>query len=284
MTRFWKMVLSAAPFRRSPRFGAPPGFPVQEYGMTSGSDPNRPSIEGGPVVLLVEPQLGENIGAAARAMLNCGLTELRLVRPRDGWPNPRAVSSAAGADRVLDNAQVFDDLPTALADLERVYATTARPRGMIQRILTPRPAAAEMRPLWRAGAKLGLAFGPERMGLVNDYLALADVLVSVPLNPAYASLNLAQALLLVGYEWFQSGETPSEQTLHLGATRPATKAELFNLFEHFELELDDCGFFSTPEKRPSMVRTIRNALQRMEMTEQEVRTFHGVIAGLTGRR
>ena len=201
--------------------------------MTSGSDPNRPAIEGGPVVILVEPQIGENIGAVARAMLNCGLTELRLVRPREGWPNPRAVATAAGADRVLDGARLYPNVDYAVADL----------------------------------------------------LPLADALISIPLNPQFASLNLAQAVLLVAYEWFQTWqELPPERVLHTGQSAPATKAALLNLFEHLEQELDACRFFSTPDKRPSMVRNIRNAFERMTMTEQEVRTFHGIIAGLTGRR
>lgn len=253
--------------------------------MTSGSDPNRPAVEGGPVVILVEPQLGENIGTAARAMLNCGLTELRLVRPREGWPNPRAVAPAAGADRILDAAKVYPSVDYAVADLQRVYATTARNRGMTQRILSARAAASEMRGHWQAGLAVGVLFGPERTGLINDQLPLADAVISIPLNPQFASLNLAQAVLLVAYEWFQTWpERPPERVLHTGQTGPATKAALVNLFEHLEQELDACRFFSTPDKRPSMVRNIRNAFERMEMTEQEVRTFHGIVAGLSGRR
>lgn len=252
--------------------------------MTSGSDPRRPSVLGGPVVILVEPQLGENIGAAARAMLNCGLTALRLVRPRDGWPNPRAVAAAAGADRILDEAVLYPSTAAAVADLQRVYATSGRPRGMIQRVLSPRAAAAEMRRAWDAGEAVGYLFGPERTGLINDDLVLAEAVVSVPLNPSFASLNLAQAVLILGYEWFQSGEIPPGEQLLCGPTRPANKAELLNLFEHLEQELDDCRFFSTADKRPSMVRTLRGMFQRMTMTEQEIRTFHGIIAGLTGRR
>ena len=253
--------------------------------MTSGSDPNRPMILGGPTVILVEPQLGENIGAVARAMLNCGLTDLRLVRPRDGWPNPRAVASAAGADQVLDHAQLFPNVDYAVADLQRVYATTARNRGMTQHIFNPRAAAAEMREQWNAGLKIGLLFGPERTGLINDQLSLADALIAVPLNPAFASLNLAQAVLLICYEWFvTTPEAPPERLLRTGQSQPATKADLLNLFEHLERELDACRFFSTPDKRPSMVRNIRNAFERMSLTEQEVRTFHGIVAGLAGRR
>ena len=196
--------------------------------MTSGKDPNRPTITGGPTIILVQPQMGENIGACARAMLNCGLTELRLVKPRDGWPNEKAQANASGADLVLDNARLFDTTADAVADLHVVYATTVRTRGMIQQFVTPRVAAEELRAQYAAGHKVGVLFGPERTGLVNDDLTLAEKLITVPLNPSFASLNLAQAVLLIGYEWFQTGEIPPERILHTGQTRPATKAELLN--------------------------------------------------------
>ncbi|MEI6985010.1 MAG: RNA methyltransferase [Rhodospirillaceae bacterium] len=253
--------------------------------MTSVGNYQDSAALGGPVIILVEPQIGENIGSAARAMLNCGLTELRLVRPREGWPSLRAVATAAGADRILDQAQLFPNVDYAVADLQRVYATTARNRGMTQHILTPRAAAAEMRVHWDAGLRVGVLFGPERTGLINDQLPLSDALIRIPLNPQFSSLNLAQAVLLVAYEWFQSWpEQPSPRVLHTGSSHEATKADLVNLFEHLEQELDACRFFSTPAKRPGMVRNIRNSFERMTMTEQEVRTFHGIIAGLTGRR
>ncbi|HYH36883.1 MAG TPA: RNA methyltransferase [Azospirillum sp.] len=252
--------------------------------MTSGKDPNRPTITGGPTIILVQPQMGENIGACARAMLNCGLTELRLVKPRDGWPNEKAQASASGADLVLDNAKLYETTAEAVADLQVVYATTVRTRGMVQEFVTPRVAAEELRAQYAAGHTTGVLFGPERTGLVNDDLTLADKLITVPLNPSFSSLNLAQAVLLIGYEWFQTGEVPPDRVLHTGQTRPATKAELLNFFEHIEGELDRTGFFTTPEKRPSMVRNLRNAFERMQMTEQEVRTFHGILASLTGRR
>ena len=238
----------------------------------------------GPVVILVDPQLGENIGAAARAMLNCGLGRLRLVRPRDGWPNPRAVASASGADAVLDAATLHDSTATAIADLERVYATTARPREMIKRVVTPRRAAAEMREAVAAGQGVGLLFGPERTGLLNDDIALADTVLSVPLNPVFASLNLAQAVLLVGYEWYQAGDATPETQLVTNATRPATKDELLNFFGHLERELDECGFLRNVEKRPSMVRNIRNLFQRAYLTHQEIRTLHGMVKELTTLR
>jgi tRNA/rRNA methyltransferase len=247
-------------------------------------DAKSEPVLGGPAIILIDPQLGENIGAAARAMLNCGLTDLRLVRPRDGWPNERAVAASSGATMVLDGVRLFDTTEQAIADLHHVYATTSRHRGMIKRILTPREVAGEMRAQWAGGHRTGVLFGPERAGLVNEDVALAEATLSVPLNPAFCSLNLAQAVLLIGYEWFQTGDVPPGRYLQTGPTRPATAAELHNLFEHLEAELDDCRFFSTPDKRPHMVRTIRNLFLRMDMTEQEIRTFHGIIAGLTGRR
>lgn len=253
--------------------------------MTSGKDPNRPSILGGPAIILVEPQMGENIGACARAMLNCGLTDLRIVRPRDGWPNEKAWASASGADAVLDNAKLCATPAEAVADLNVVYATTVRTRGMIQEFVTPRAAATQMRAHYQAGHKVGVMFGPERSGLTNDDLTLAEKLITVPLNPCFASLNLGQAVLLVGYEWFQTGdEIPPDTQLHTGQTRLATKAEMVNLFERLEAALDPTGFFTSEEKRPSMVRTLRNALERMQMTEQEARTFHGVITALAGKK
>ncbi|HYE52128.1 MAG TPA: RNA methyltransferase [Azospirillaceae bacterium] len=238
----------------------------------------------GPAVVLVEPQLGENIGTCARAMLNCGLTDLRLVRPRDGWPNEKAVSASAGATLVLDRARVFETTADAIADLHKVYATTARPRDMVKPVLTAKAAAQEMRAHHSAGRQVGLLFGPERTGLFNDDLALAESLITIPLNPGFSSLNLAQGVLLVCYEWYQTGDIPPDSFLFTGNSRPATKAELVNLFEHLEAELDGTGFYTSEEKRPSMVRNVRNMLQRAHMTEQEVRTFHGIIAALVGRK
>jgi len=250
----------------------------------AGTDRKRPLTAGGPAVILVDPQLGENIGAAARAMLNCGLSDLRLVRPRDGWPNPKAVANASGADTVLEAARLYDSAEAAVADLKRVYATTARHRGMIKRVVTPRRGAAEMRKALARGEGVGILFGPERTGLLNDDIALADAVVSVPLNPGFASLNLAQAVLLVGYEWFQAGDKAPASELVTNETRPATKAELLNFFAHLEARLDDCGFLRNVEKRPSMVRNIRNLFQRAALTHQEIRTLHGIIAELSTLR
>jgi len=236
-----------------------------------------------PVIILVGSQLGENIGAAARAMLNCGLDGLRLVRPRDGWPNPRAVPAASGAERVLETATLFGATAAAVADLQRVYATTARNRGMVKPIVTPREAARRIRADAAEGIRSGILFGPERTGLENDDLNRADTLLSIPANPDYASFNLAQAVLLVAYEWFQAADQTPAYHLHTGASRVATKAEIDHLFVHFTEALDHAHFFPTPDQRGAMVRNLRSAIERMQMTEQEVRTFHGIIAALTGR-
>ncbi len=250
----------------------------------AGTDHRRLARSGGPAVILVAPQLGENIGTAARAMYNCGLTELRLVAPRDGWPSKKAEAAASGADPVLRAAQVFATVESAIADLRHVYASTARDRYMVKRVLTPRQGAAEMRRFMGAGERCGILFGPERTGLVNDHIALADTVLTVPLNPAFSSLNLAQAVLLIGYEWFAAGDdTPGDQ-LVTGHSKPATKEELLRFFGHFEEELDRSGFLRTSDKRPGMIRNLRNFFQRANPTAQELRTLHGVITAFVGPR
>lgn len=250
----------------------------------AGTDSTKTPVTGGPAVILVEPQLGENIGTAARAMLNCGLVDLRLVRPRDGWPNPSARPSAAGADSVLDSARLFDDTAAAVADLTVVYATTARPRDMVKPVLTPRAAAAEMRGHADAGRSCGLLFGGERSGLSNEDISLVDAVVTAPLNPAFTSLNLAQAVLMAGYEWYQAGDATPDRSLPLIGHAPATKAQMHNFLEHLETELSDADFFLVPAKRPHMVRSIRNLFLRAQPTDQEVRTLHGIVTALSGRR
>ena len=237
----------------------------------------------GPAVVLVAPQLGENIGTAARAMLNFGLTDLRIVRPRDGWPNERARAAASGADIVIDNVQLFDRTADAVAGLDYVVATTARPRDMVKPIFTPETAAARMREAFAGGGRAGLLFGPERTGLENDDLALADALMMVPVNPAFASLNLAQCVLLMSYEWHKAADMTEAERIEYQQTRPAKKEELLGFFEHLEGELDRFGFLKPPEKRPSMIRNLRNMFQRAGLTEQEVRTLRGVVAALTRR-
>jgi len=235
-------------------------------------------------VVLVEPQMAENIGAAARAMLNCGLTDLALVRPRDVWPNAKAVAMASGATTVLDQVRLFDDTASAVADLHKVYATTARPRDLTKRVITPRQAGQEMRQAAAAGRRIGVLFGPERSGLTNDDLVLADTMITVPLNPSYASLNLAQAVLLLAYEWFQAGDDTPEEMMVLNGTEPATMAEMGHLFERVEAELARAGFFRNDDIRPSISRNLRNLFHRLGLTEQEVRTLHGVLSSLISGR
>ena len=237
---------------------------------------------GGPAIVLIAPQLAENIGTVARAMLNCGLTDLRLVRPREGWPNPAAVPAASGADLVLDAARVFDRTEGAIADLAHVYATTARLRDMVKPVVTPREAAQAIR-AGIGGGTVGVLFGGERSGLDNDDVVLADTVITVPLNPSFASLNLAQAVLLIGHEWFQTGPVEPPAGMDRGEP-PATKAHLLNFFEHLEQELDRAEFFRVPAKRPPMVRALRNLFQRTHPTEQEIRSLHGVVTALSGHR
>ncbi len=238
----------------------------------------------GPAIILVEPQLSENIGTTARAMLNCGLTDLRLVRPRQDWLNEKAIAASSGAQEVLEKARIFSATPQAIGDLNRVYATTGRNRFMVKPLVTPRRAAAEIRTAHKEGIRCGVMFGRERTGLENDDISLADCLLTVPLNPAYCSLNLAQSVLLIGYEWYQLGVDVPESTMSMGASPVANKAQLNGFFEHLEHELDECGFLRIAEKRPSMVRNIRNMFQRSNLTEQEIRTLHGIVTELVTLR
>lgn len=254
--------------------------------MVGSTYPRRPSKKGaegepGPAIILIEPQLGENIGMAARAMLNAGLSDLRLVKPRDGWPNEAAVKASAGAHAVVDGARIFSSTADAVSDLNYVLATTARPRDMVKETVTPKEGAAELRAHVVSGSNTGVLFGRESKGMSNDDIALADKILMVPLSPAFASLNLAQAVLLLSYEWYQAGlgEVSGDLFIHKD-TRPATKKELTGLFGHLEDELDACGFLRVSAKRPSMVRNLRNLLQRAQLTEQEVRTLHGVVTCL----
>lgn len=236
--------------------------------------------EGGPAIILVGAQLGENIGKAVRAMYNFGLTDLRLVAPRDGWPNPAAVPAAAGADIVLERARVFATTAEAIADLNHVYATTARRRDMIKTVVTPRKCADLMRGHADTGLKCGLLFGPEKAGLKNDDVALCDAIVSVPLNPAFASINLAQAVILLSYEWFQTGaDQPDEYTPTLETT-PASSDDLQKLFDHMERELTEAGYFRHAQRRATMRRNLRNIFKRSELTREEVSTLRGVVKAL----
>ncbi len=238
-----------------------------------------------PSVILVEPQLGENIGTAARAMMNCGLVDLRLIDPKEDWLSEKALAACSGADDILRNARRFVTTEEAVADLETVYATTARRREMVKTVMTARAAATDIRARTTAGQRIGLLFGRERIGLTNHELGLANTIIEVPLNPAHSSLNLAQAVLIVGYEWFQAGYDGPDAVTSYNNSTPVTKELLQELFDHFEKELILCGFLRNDEKRPSMIVNLRNLLQRAELTVQEVRTLHGIIKELRyGRR
>ena len=236
-----------------------------------------------PVIILNAPQLGENIGAAARVMANFGLLELRLVNPRDGWPNERAWASASGADWPLNAARVFERVEDALADLNLVYATTARPRELQLPVLTPRTAAETLAAATREGLKVGLMFGGERAGLETADIALCQGVVTLPVDDRFKSLNLAQAVAINAYEWRMTQAAEAPQAFRNGPP-PADGAAMLGLYEHFERELDEAGFFHPPEKRPSMVQNLRSALGRASFSDQEVRTFRGVVTALSRGR
>jgi tRNA/rRNA methyltransferase len=227
------------------------------------------------VIVLVRPQLGENIGNAARAMLNFGLTELRLVTPRDGWPNPSAGPSAAGADIVISGAAVFDSLAGAVADCEHIYATTVRKRGVTKPVVTPEVAAQDVRA--RVG-RSAFVFGPERSGLDSDDVALAQTIVTVPINPEFGSLNLAQAVILLAYEWSRSEKLASPPQTEIAS--PAPHAELEELIEHLVRDLDASGYFFPPDRKKATLRTLRSALTKAGWSSNEVRMLHGVIGAL----
>ena len=236
-----------------------------------------------PAVILVAPQLAENIGSAARAMLNCGLTDLRLVRPRPSWPHPRAVAAAAGADAVLEKAKICATTEEAIADLHYVYATTARPREGVKAVVTARAAAEDVLERLARGERSGYMFGPERTGLENDDVVLADAILTVPLNPDFSSLNLAQAVLLAAYEWRMLTVDAPARALVKGRAEAATKKEVLDFFARLEAELDDCGFLRNSEMRPLMVRNIRSIFYRAGLMSHETRTLHGIVTGLTQR-
>lgn len=244
-----------------------------------------------PVVILVEPQLADNIGMVSRAMANFGLDELRLVNPRDGWPNEKARIAASGANYVIDDAQAHATFEDSIADLQWVAATTARQRDLRKPVLTPQETIAEIKTRIARGERCGILFGRERNGLETSEIANADAIVMIPVNSRFASLNLAQATLLLGYEWMKVNddaslgrvttyEQPLQSGFYLNKDRPATKAELNALYGHLEAELERLGFFNAPHKRPTVVRNIRTMLGRMEATEQEVRTLRGIVATL----
>lgn len=258
--------------------------PVPRYEVSTSSTSTRDEREGEvptppPVIVLVRPQLGENIGKAARAMLNFGLLEMRLVSPRDGWPNPSAGPAASGADIVLQKAQVYDSVAAATADCAHVYATTVRKRGVTKPVVTPEQAATAI----HAGpGRAAILFGPERSGLETDDVAVARTIVTVPINPEFGSLNLAQAVILVAYEWSkgQGLSQPSINEIH----PPAPQDELDGMIGQLDAMLEESGFFFPPSKTQTTKRTLRTLLTKPGWSSQEIRTVRGVLSSLAGKK
>lgn len=229
-----------------------------------------------PAFVLIRPQMGENIGAAARAMWNFGLDRMRIAAPRDGWPNPAAVAMASGAGRLLDEALLCPDTPAAIADCDYVYATTARPRELTKPVLTPQAAMADAAARVASGQRIAVLFGPERAGMENDDIARANAIISVPVNPAFPSLNLAQCVLLTAYEWQRATvETPGKRTQLQGDW--ATQIEIEKLAENYEVTLDRAGFFYPDHKAANMKLNLRNLWSRMALTRADVQMLHGIM-------
>src|SRR4051794_27651766 len=251
----------------------------------SGTDKTKPKADlAGPVVILVEPQLGENIGMAARAMGNFALTRLRIVNPRDGWPSLSAQRAAAGADHILDKVELFDTVEAAVSDCTLLFATTARAHDQAKPVIGPRAAAQEIVREIAAAGQVGLLFGRERAGLLNEEVALSDRIVTFPVNPAFASLNLAQAVLLMGYEWFKlatSGALPFSMPER---SERASQHQMQAFFDNLVRELDRVEFLRPAEKRETMLVNLRNIFSRMEPTKQDMHTLHGVVTAIAEGR
>lgn len=232
------------------------------------------AVKNAPTIILVRPQLGENIGAAARAMLNCGLTKLRIVDPRDGWPNIKALNASSGADTVIGNAQIFDSLPSAVADLDLVFATTSRTRDQVKDVNFPEQAFQKLPEQFQ----VGIMFGSERNGLTNNDICVADSIIEIPLNPAFPSLNLAQAVLLVSYEWRRTYvKNDSPPVIKRTA---AKKSEIISLFNMLEEELESRGFYPSPAMQIKMARNMRNMFQRIQFSQQDVQSLYGIVKAL----
>lgn len=254
--------------------------------MTS---PDRPrggfdALGPAPVVILCRTQMGENIGTAARAMLNFGLTELRLVAPQCGWPNAKAVAAASGAVEILNRLQTYPDLVAATADLHHTFATTARARELNKPVRDGEAMARDSAALLAEGRRVAFVFGPERTGLTNDELLLADAVISLPVNPAFPSLNVAQAILICAYEWFRLAGKPAPLPGPQEGEMPATKAEVAGLLDHLVRELDEASFFRTEQRRASLIRAIAVMLERRAWTTSEVHLMRGIIKDLVGGR
>jgi tRNA/rRNA methyltransferase len=236
-----------------------------------------PSDTPQPVFILVRPQMGENIGAAARAMWNFGLDRMRIVNPRDGWPNQKAVVMASGAGRLLDEAGVFADVAHAAGDCTYVFATTARPRDLTKPVMSPERAMQVAREKIANGEKVAVLFGPERSGLENEDIARADAIISVPVNPDFPSLNLAQCVLLTGYEWQRHAVTITHEKTEMAGTEWAPVIEIEKLASHYEQRLDTAGFFYPDDKAASMKINLRNLWARMPLTRVDVQILHGIL-------
>src|ERR1700730_12453291 len=251
----------------------------------SGTDKTKSGVEfTGPIVILVEPQLGENIGMAARAMGNFALSRLRIVNPRDGWPNIAAQRAAAGADHILERAELFDTVEQAVADLDLLFATTARAHDQAKPVMGPQAAAQEIAAHVGGGARAGILFGRERWGLTNEEVARANRIITFPVNPGFASLNLAQAVLLMGYEWFKLatlGELPFAMPER---SERASQHQMDAFFENLVRELDRVEFLRPAEKRDTMLVNLRNIFYRMEPTKQDMHTLHGVVMAIAEGR
>lgn len=230
-----------------------------------------------PAFVLVRPQMGENIGGAARAMWNFGLDRMRVVAPRDGWPNPKAVAMASGAGRLLDEAGQYADTASAIADCHYVFATTARGRGLTKPVMTPERAMDHARALGQQGKRVAVLFGPERAGLENDDIARANAIISVPVNPDFASLNLAQCVLLTAYEWRRQTVEVAPEVTELAKTEFASGLEVEKLGDHFEERLEEAGFFFPETKADGMKLNLRNLWSRMALTRADVQMLHGIM-------
>ncbi len=236
------------------------------------------SLPPAPAIILVEPQLGENIGMAARAMGNCGLSDLRLVNPRDGWPNEMAIRASAGAEFILDKVKVFTTFSEAIADLTYVAATTARPRRLEKHVFTAKEMAPHL--LEKTDQKTGIVFGPEKYGLSNDHISLCNAAIKIPTMEEFSSLNLAQTVLICAYEWYQAIQTSSLLSFKNREGKLATHTDINLFLEHLESALDHAQFFRPAHKKKRMVHNLRSIFQRLDLTEQEVRTLRGVIRAL----
>ncbi len=277
----WAAVSAAA--RKPERSEPVPRYEVSTSSTSTRDERGGLDVTPPPVIVLVRPQLGENIGKAARAMLNFGLVELRLVAPRDGWPNPSAGPAASGADIVLQNAQVYDSVAAATADCALVFATTVRKRGVTKPVVTPEQAATEIH---AAPGRAAILFGPERSGLETDDVAVARTIITVPINPEFGSLNLAQAVILVAYEWSKgltAGRELSQPSIN-PILPPAPQEELDGMIGQLDAMLVGSGFFHLPEKMQSTRRTLRTLLTKPGWSSQEVRTFRGVLSSLAGKK